>query len=84
MPEEHLCDLARQTLTAGRISRHRPDLVWGGPGSGVSCLICARPIPHGEMDFEVEWVRGDESPRVEHLDRPYLAAWVFERLAAAG
>ena len=70
MPEEHLCDLAREALTAGRIPRYPPNRVWGGPGIGASCPICARPIP------------GWRTTASEHVHRSCLAALVFEQLAA--
>ena len=82
MPEEHLCELIRQALSAGRISSRPPDRVWSGPGIGASCPIRHDPVLHGEMKFEVGWARGECPPRVEHFHKPCLAAWVFESLAA--
>ena len=37
----------------------RPDSIWGGPGAGGRCTICAAPLSDDEMELEVEFARED-------------------------
>lgn len=81
-PEEHLRDLARQAITADKIPRHRPDRLWGGPGIGASCAICAHSVLPDDMEFEVHWVRdrgGGPYLDLLHVHVRCFAAWEFER-----
>ena len=62
-PEEYLRDLARQAITADKIPTHWPGRMWGGPGIGVSCALCAQPVH--EMEFEVYWAMDRAGPRLD-------------------
>jgi hypothetical protein len=83
LPEEYLRDLARQAITAELIPLHWPDRVWGGPGIGASCALCAQPVLQDEMEYEVHWA-GDRGPHLDlfHFHNRCFAAWEFERSAA--
>jgi hypothetical protein len=62
-----------------------PDRTWGGPGTGVSCTICGRPVEPHQTELEVEFVRPGDIARAAtynfHTD--CFAAWesVLEKLA---
>jgi hypothetical protein len=77
--EESLRRLAREAIAAERIPAERPKGMWGGDGTGVLCDVCGLPIPHGEIEFELEF--SQEAGRARnccHLHSRCFAAWEFE------
>ncbi len=54
----------RSWLEQGQLARPPAEL-WGGPGSGETCALCAAAIPHSQIEYEVP--NGDGRLSV-HLD----------------
>lgn len=94
MSETTLRIRAREALRTGRLPNARPEAIWGGPGSGDSCAICAEPIERHQSEFELLFaVRGlDGSPGAAadpsgshsgdvtcRMHVPCFAAWEFVR-----
>jgi hypothetical protein len=46
---------ARAALDAGTLPNRRPDRMWGGPGVGAQCTICAAAVGHDELELEMEF-----------------------------
>jgi hypothetical protein len=72
---------ARQAVRAGTLPNRRPDHTWGGYGAGAVCTICATPVKHDELEFEIEFARSDDPPGVDsyHLHVHCFEAWQLER-----
>jgi hypothetical protein len=79
--ESVLRENAREVLQAGKLPSHRPDRMWGGPGSGADCPICRVRVTPDELEFEIEFVRsGDNaSPDRYHLHLRCFSVWNAER-----
>jgi hypothetical protein len=41
-------------IREGRLSRQRPERLWGGTGDGSQCTVCETPIRPDEIGFELE------------------------------
>jgi hypothetical protein len=85
MPDEKILrEKARATVRDGKLPSRRPDRVWGGPGIGVICTICALPIPKEENEFEIEFAHNGDNPGLDkfHVHIRCFAAWEFERRSA--
>lgn len=68
---------AREALRSGRLPSGKPESVWGGPGSGVTCAVCGQHVGGNQLGFELEFARGGES-FIRHVHIPCFAAWEFE------
>jgi hypothetical protein len=77
MDDSALRDKAREVVLTGNIPARRPDRIWGGPGGGAECLICNAPVTHDQVEFEVEFVRGEETV-THHLHVDCFTAWEGE------
>jgi hypothetical protein len=54
-PTARLREHARAAIRHGLLPKHEPRSMWGGPGSGLPCPLCAEPIRSDEIEFEVEF-----------------------------
>ena len=52
--EQDLRRMARAAMSAGILPDNRPERVWGGKGTGVTCAVCARSIDAIELEFELD------------------------------
>jgi hypothetical protein len=80
--EVELRQLARDALHEGRLPPRRPDRMWGGPGGGHLCAICAIAIDRDQMGFDLEFASADSGGGDVincHLHVRCFAAWEFER-----
>ena len=82
--EESLRVKARTVIQQGKLPTRAPDRVWGGPGVGAQCPVCALAVTKDEMEFEVQFAKdGGEGLYGDldkfHLHRRCFAAWEFER-----
>ena len=87
MPDEPMLrEKARDAIRTGRLPTSRPSRVFGGPGSGQSCALCAEIVPRTETEFEIEFNRHGLPPGIDryHLHQRCFAAWEFERTKASG
>jgi len=62
-----LVERVRDLVERGVLPRQLVERVWAGKGTGVSCLVCDKPIDPMEVEFEVEGI---------HLHRPCHSAWI--------
>lgn len=79
--ESELRERARELIREGRLPDRAPARVWGGPGSGVTCALCAQAIPATEMEYEADAAIG-QSVRTLHFHFVCHAAWQLECLRA--
>jgi hypothetical protein len=70
---------ARDAIMAGRLPTYRPTGVWGGPGTGNSCAVCAQAITADGLGFELEFAEEDTGqPEIRNVHLWCFAAWEFE------
>jgi hypothetical protein len=79
--ESELRERARELIHEGRLPDRAPARVWGGPGTGVQCALCAEPIPPSEMEYEADAAVGS-IVRTLHFHFVCHAAWQLECLRA--
>ena len=82
MPDEALLRAkARAMIQSGKLPARRPDRTWGGPGVAASCAVCELPIRKDEMEFEFQFARAGDNPRLDtyHVHIRCFAAWELER-----
>ena len=87
MPDEaRLREHARDAVEQKKLPNRPPDRVWGGPGIGVACTICGRPVTKDEMEFEVEFAEDGASPHfaVYHVHIRCFSAWELVRSKVDG
>ena len=80
--EDVLRARARAALRAGRLPNERPERIWGGPGMGERCAVCAERIERQQAEFELQFGKASgEMPAVgtHHVHVRCFAAWEFER-----
>ena len=86
MPDEiRLRQQAREAIRSGKMPSRNPDRTYGGPGSGVTCSVCAELIRPDQAEIETEFKRHAVSPNPDRyfLHVRCLAAWEFERTKIA-
>lgn len=71
---------AREAIKVGNLPDHRPEHVWGGPGSGESCAVCGDTVDKGDVELELQFAAspGAGAPNY-HLHAQCFAAWELER-----
>lgn len=79
--EKGLRRKARAALHAGKLPTRRPDRMWGGPGSGLACALCAELLPQDEVALEFECTGAQPANYQVHVR--CFAAWEFERDSAS-
>jgi hypothetical protein len=82
MPDEvRLREQAREAIKKSRLPARPPDRTGGGPGEGLACAVCQRPVTKDEMEFEIEFVHDGRTPKIDkyHVHVRCFAAWEFER-----
>jgi hypothetical protein len=87
MPDERLLRVkARETVENGKLPKRRPDRTWGGPGVGAACAVCDAPVTPSQLEFEIQFSRGDDNAGLDkyHVHIRCFAAWEFERRQDGG
>ena len=70
----------REKITNGLLPLLEPNRTWGGPGEGLSCAVCERPISKDQVEFEVHFTQeGQAAPEVRRFHLDCFAAWELER-----
>lgn len=70
---------ARDAIMAGRLPTCSPTGVWGGPGTGNKCAVCAQCITADGLGFELEFVgAGRREPEIRNVHLWCFAAWELE------
>lgn len=79
--ESILRQQARAAIQAGKLPGRHADRTWAGEGSGGCCSVCAEALQTGEVEFELEFVSGNEQRDAVGKYRLHVrcfAAWKFE------
>ena len=82
MPDESILRVkARAAVQTGKLPGRRPDRTWGGPGVGIVCTVCEKPVTRDELEFQIEFEGDGATPVVDrfHVHIRCFAAWEFER-----
>ena len=85
MPDEKaLREQARAAVRDGKLPSRRPDRVWGGPGIGATCAVCALPVSKEENEIEIEFAYNGDHQGLDkfHVHIRCFAASEFERQRA--
>lgn len=79
--ESRLREQAREAVQNGKLPSRAPDRTWGGPGEGVECSVCGRPVTKNELEFEIQFAHDGSNPGLDkyHVHIRCFAAWEFER-----
>jgi hypothetical protein len=71
---------ARQAMKIGRLPEHRPERIWGGPGSGASCAVCGKDIGQEGVEFELQFSPGEQLGSGNYqVHVKCFEAWELER-----
>jgi hypothetical protein len=86
MDDALLRERARSAIREGKLPAGAPHRTWGGPGSGVPCVVCELPVSRDGMGFQVQFVPGRDAPPVDvyHVHTGCYTAWEVERTRLAG
>jgi hypothetical protein len=81
MDERGLREKVREVIQAGTLPDRDADRTWGGPGSGLDCVVCGQTLHPVESELELEFfLEGAErAPTVRHLHGGCFLAWEAER-----
>jgi len=84
--EKMLRAKAREAILTGRLPSRAPDRMWGGPGTGASCVICNEPVKLDDLGFELEFddESGSRSEDEYHAHLRCFTAWDNERQRTNG
>ena len=66
----------------GKLPSRRPDRVWGGPGIGATCAVCALPVSKEENEIEFAYNGDHQGLDKLHVHIRCFAASEFERQRA--
>lgn len=75
---------ARDAVHSGSLPARLPDRVWGGPGVGEPCPVCAGTVTTTELVLQMDYTYEHGAPGVAsvYLHARCFAAWEVERGAA--
>lgn len=73
--EQSLRDRARDAIRTGALPERGPERTYGGPGTGVTCAVCAVRISAADIEVEVELAAED---RRFFMHPRCFAAWDAE------
>ncbi|HEY1889463.1 MAG TPA: hypothetical protein VGG63_03610 [Steroidobacteraceae bacterium] len=71
---------AREAMKSGNLPHHRPQSVWGGPGSGEPCAVCDEAVDKEDVELELQFSSDGEAGTLHyHVHARCFAAWEIER-----
>lgn len=72
---------ARTAIADGQLPADAPTRMWGGGGTGATCVLCDLPINRDDVEVDVEFDRDGGSPHVDKYEFHLrcLTAWERER-----
>lgn len=78
--ESALRQKVREAIRTGKLPNRPPQQLWGGPGAGARCTICDSPVHCDEVEFEFQFVRDGDHPRLSnsHVHLRCFVAWELE------
>ncbi len=78
--ERAIRDKIREKISTGALPMLAPHRTWGGPGEGLGCVVCERPISKDQVEFEVHFMQeGQLAPEVTRFHLDCYAAGELER-----
>ena len=78
--EELLRERAREKMRGGALPTDAEMRVWAGPGLGLPCAVCDRPIDRDDLEYELEFASElGTPPQPYRFHRRCHAAWQLER-----
>ena len=70
----------RDAMKTGSLPDHRPEHVWGGPGSGESCAVCGERVDKEDVELEVQFTPNQGAGATNyHVHAKCFAVWELER-----
>ena len=80
LDEPRLRELALEAVRTGKLPARRQDQTWGGPGVGLPCDVCGKPVAN-EMEISLSFAHDGDTAGLDkfHLHVCCFAAWEFER-----
>lgn len=70
----------REAMKTGNLPDHRPEHVWGGPGSGESCAVCGERVDKEDVELEVQFTPNQGAGATNyHVHAKCFAVWELER-----
>jgi hypothetical protein len=87
MPDEPILrEKARNAILSGKLPSRLPERTWGGPGAGVTCVICGEPVTTQQMAIEIQFSHDGGSLGLDKFDIHFrcFAAWELERVRLGG
>jgi hypothetical protein len=74
-------DRVLEAISSGKLPDRCADRTWAGRGCGAPCVICGRPINADELEYELEFVTGDNGTQLAayHVHNGCFWAWECER-----
>jgi hypothetical protein len=81
MDDDDLRSKARTAIANGKLPADIPTRMWGGGGTGATCVVCDLFINRGDVEVDIEF---DRDADVLHVDKYQfhlrcLTAWERER-----
>lgn len=75
-----LREKAREAIRRGRLPKGKPDRTYGGPGSGMACVVCGVVVTRDDVELEIEFGRHGAMPGSDcyHVHPRCFIAWEFE------
>lgn len=55
-----------------------PKSIWAGQGTGKACSLCDRPVAHNEMEYELNFLMGEEPSSIIRFHLRCHALWQLE------
>src|SRR5262245_12260008 len=70
-----------EAIRSGKLPDRSAEHTWAGPGCGAPCVICGQPINADELEYELEFVTGDDGKQSAeyHVHIGCFSAWEAER-----
>jgi hypothetical protein len=79
--ESTLREKARIAIKSGKLPTRRASRTFGGPGSGMTCVVCDELLTQAQVELKVEFNRHGVTPGLDsyRLHPRCFAAWELER-----
>lgn len=69
-----------EAAKTGKLPGHRPERMWGGPGSGATCALCGKAIATDDVELELQFASGQGFGGANyHVHVQCFAAWELGR-----
>ena len=80
MSDESMLRAQAPGAESGNLPDRRPQRLWGGLGTGVSCAVCGKTVGTEEVEIELQFTAdGGIGAASYHVHAPCFAAWERKR-----